>query len=265
MKLLHQENQRFRFFQTENPDYPLHLHNAAEIVYIAEGSCEGIFQNKRIQLNEGDLFFAFPNRIHGYENSKEAKAFVFIIPMNPYLNIFGNVFSQKIPTSPVLRKEELGDIGIKEIILLAFSDAENDTDGVMYGYSLIIIGKILSRLKLENSKSTGQDALSATLIFLNENYRSTLTRNEIARAIGYNESHVSHIFSETLGTTLSDYIASLRINDALGMLSDTDQSISRIAMSLGFGSIRSFNRAFKKIVHITPSAFRRKVKNEKNL
>ncbi len=265
MKLLHQGNQRFRFFQTDNPDYPIHLHNAVEIVYLAEGSCEGIFENKRILLNEGDLFFAFPNRIHGYENSKKAKAFVFIIPMAPYLNTFGSVFNQKIPVSPVLHKEELGELGIEKMILQAFNDGENAADGVLYGYSLIIIGKILSKLKLENSKSSGTDALSATLIFLNENYRNPLTRKEIAKAIGYNESHVSHIFSDTLGTTLTDYIISLRINDALGMLTDTDQSVSQIAMSLGFGSIRSFNRAFKKNVDMTPSDFRLQAKNAKCL
>ena len=263
MKLLHQGNQRFRLFQTKNPDYPIHLHNAVEIVYLTSGKCEGIFQNKRYELNEGDLFFVFPNRIHGYENSEDTNAYVLIVPTAPYLNTFGGVFGQKIPTSPVLHKEEMVDMGIDKLILQAFQDGENAPDGVLYGYSLIIIGKLLAKLDLENSDGLGDDALSAALIFLNENYRSSLTRKEIAQAIGYNESHVSHIFSDTLGTTLTDYLVSLRINDALIMLTDTDQSVSQIAMSLGFGSIRSFNRAFKKIVSVTPSAFRLQAKKAK--
>ena len=80
---------------------------------------------------------------------------------------------------------------------------------------------------------------------------------------GYqNESYISHLFSDTLHTTLTDYITALRVNDAVELLTNTDWTIGRIAEELGFGSVRSFNRAFLKRMGMPPTFCRRTVRQE---
>ena len=81
-------------------------------------------------------------------------------------------------------------------------------------------------------------------------------------AVGYNESHISHLFADTFHMTLTEYLNSMRITDALDLLARTDQSIGHIALSLGFGSIRSFNRTFSRQVKQSPTAYRASVKNK---
>ena len=83
-----------------------------------------------------------------------------------------------------------------------------------------------------------------------------MTRREIAKAVGYNESYISHLFSETLQTTIPDYVNSLRVYDASRLLVETDLPVARIVAELGFGSIRNFNRVFLKNTGTSPKAYR---------
>lgn len=261
MNLIHQGNYRFRFFDTKTPDFPLHLHNAVEIVFMKKGRCDALYQNKRYHLAEGDALFVFPNQIHGYENSYEAESFVLIVPMTKYLESFGNLFHKKIPVSPKLESSKLRERGISKLFFDAYLDTSGVDSPILRGYVLILIGKLIESMTLTECTNTESNALSDALIYLNKNYRSPLRRKDIALAIGYNESYLSHIFSEMLNTTLTDWITALRINDAIDMLANGEQAISQIAMSLGFGSIRSFNRAFKAAMKLSPSEYRKKARS----
>jgi AraC-like DNA-binding protein len=120
------------------------------------------------------------------------------------------------------------------------------------------VGKILSLVVLKEAVGETGGAIAKILEYVNEHYKEPITRRALARAVGYHESYVSHSFLENLNISLTDYILSLRIGDARALLRSTDQSISSIALSLGFGSIRSFNRAFLKFVHTTPREYRKK-------
>lgn len=60
-----------------------------------------------------------------------------------------------------------------------------------------------------------------------------------------------------LGTTIADEIAAMRFEQAERELIQTDQKISQIAETIGFGDATAFSRAFKKRTGLSPAAFRR--------
>jgi transcriptional regulator GlxA family with amidase domain len=106
-----------------------------------------------------------------------------------------------------------------------------------------------------NTNSTG--TLQAILHYIDLHYQQPLTREEIAKAVGYSPSHISHVFTEAMGMPLMEYITMLRMNEAKKLLRSTQIPVSRIAMQLGFSSIRSFNRFFMGQLHTTPSQYRK--------
>ena len=60
-------------------------------------------------------------------------------------------------------------------------------------------------------------------------------------------------------TNFNTFLNTYRINDACEILADTskkDLTILEIAYDLGFTSIATFNRAFKKLKNQTPTAYR---------
>ena len=62
----------------------------------------------------------------------------------------------------------------------------------------------------------------------------------------------------------SDYINTLRVRRASRLLEKTDKKIADISEDVGFGSIRSFNRAFLDVMKMTPKEFRLTYRNQKD-
>lgn len=256
MKLLHQGNHLLSFSYRHSLDFPVHLHNALELTFLTAGSTTVIYGSKRIPLAPGALFIAFPNQVHGYENSAGAEGYVLIVPTTPYLTAYLSDLDGKLPANPLLPKGHWEHTGIPQLMEILYQDWGCVSQHVIQGYLLAIVGKLLPLLVLQASPSGCADALQSVLHFLNDHYTEPLTRKTIAQAVGYNESHISHIFSDTLKITLTEYITSLRINDALELLKSTSLTISQIALSAGFGSIRSFNRVFLRQTGMTPTEYR---------
>ena len=68
--------------------------------------------------------------------------------------------------------------------------------------------------------------------------------------------YISHLFSDKLHISFNDYVNSLRVSHACRYLRDGTLSVTEVAAKVGFGTLRTFNRAFSKQIGCTPSAYR---------
>lgn len=256
MKLLYQDNLGYRFVKdSRRLDFPPHLHEAVEAYYFLEGESLVQCGTEKYKLTAGDLFIAFPNQIHGYENSKNVRGYIMILQPKVWLKPYYKLLTEKLPQSPVLRKGSFEHTAIPELLEMACQDQEKVSREVLQGYFAVIFGKILSLLSLRESEN---DAMQRILLYIHDHYKEPITRKDIAHAAGYTESHVSHLFSATMRTSLPDYINALRVEDSKELLKGTDLSVTQIATALGFGSIRNFGRAFQKFTTTTPKDYRKK-------
>lgn len=256
MKPLHLEKKQITIFRRyDNLDFVPHLHNAIEIVLLLSGRSTALCDGRYYPIHPGDLFIAFPWQVHGYEGSRNCEAIVLEIPSSAQPAAFRDVLSQSIPSTPLLHRETWEHTNINTLIQMGFEE-KSRTEPVMLGYVHLILGKLLPLLVTKERPTGSANALQNILEYLNDHYTEPLTRTDLSIAVGYSESYLSHLFTDMLHTTLSDYILSLRLDDARRLLRESSVPISRIAGSLGFGTIRSFNRAFQKKMAMTPSAYR---------
>lgn len=263
MKLLHQGNHSFMLFLSYSDmflNFPMHLHNAVELIYMEKGGVSVFYDNRYVRLEEGGLFLAFPNQVHGYQFDPDSRRYVMVLPMQ-YLSAYHSILEKKLPADPFLCRGQWEHTGLMQLLGLVMADFDGHVTPVIQGYISVIVGKLLQLLPLADAPVCNPDALQTLLLYLNHNYTRPLSRKEISEAVGYNESYISHLFSDALHTTLTDYLTSMRIGDAADLLAKTDMSISQIALSLGFSSIRSFNRAFFKHMHTTPTGYRASLAN----
>lgn len=258
VQILYEQKNRYVFCKTAKLDFLPHLHDAIEIVYLKSGSSVFLYGNEKMSLEAGDIFICFPNQIHGYENSKDIQLYLMVLQVQPYLSAYRKLLTEKLPICPYLKKGQWQSEGLEQLLELALADKNTASEEVMRGYFQAIVGKLLSWLPLQDAHMVAEDALRSVLLYISSHYTEPLSRQKIAKAVGYNESYISHMFAESLHTTLPDYIHSLRMADANRLLTQTDLSVSRIALDLGFGSLRNFNRVFLKWHGITPSQYRRK-------
>ena len=98
--------------------------------------------------------------------------------------------------------------------------------------------------------------LRSVLLYIHGHYREPISRKEIARSVGYHESYISHVFSQVLHMGITQYIHTLRVDDACNFLRHTKMPVTQIALELGFGSVRNFNRIFLKETGKTPKEYR---------
>ena len=257
MRILHQKNGEIRFHNRENLDFPIHLHDVLEVAFLRSGTATAVCANRRYQLSAGDVFLCFPNMAHGYEDSRDVQCDVMIVPTG-LLPHWRNPLSQKLPVDPVLLRGSWEHTQIPALLDMIREQRKQLSEPVKQGYAMVIAGKLFSLLHLTDRQGHTGGALQQILEYLGEHYGEPLSRGELARGVGYNESYISHVFAEQLGTSLKSYITSLRIQDAQELLADTDLTISQISLQLGFGSIRSFNRAFAREVGCSPTTYREK-------
>lgn len=94
-------------------------------------------------------------------------------------------------------------------------------------------------------------------------YRETgLTVGRLADRLGTPEHRLRKLINSGLGyRNFSSYINSHRVEDAKEILADPERArlqILQVALDLGYGSIASFNRAFREATGEAPTSFRRK-------
>jgi AraC-like DNA-binding protein len=88
-----------------------------------------------------------------------------------------------------------------------------------------------------------------------------LKREDLAKMLATNYNNVADAIKEcSSGQTLSEFLDSWRLKHAAKMLADQDEPIGLVAEMSGFQSRGHFNTLFREKYKMTPSEYRRTVK-----
>jgi two-component system response regulator YesN len=108
-----------------------------------------------------------------------------------------------------------------------------------------------------NYKCIGNQAIN----YIKENFtQNDLTLNLIAENLHISQSYLTRIIKQKTGVSFTDYLNKLRINMAIKLLLDKDNSytINDIANMVGYSSQHYFSRAFKNYMGLSPNQYRNK-------
>jgi AraC-like DNA-binding protein len=83
------------------------------------------------------------------------------------------------------------------------------------------------------------------------------TIEELAREVGLSRSVLAERFADLVGMPPILYLAKWRMQIASGLLSSGNANVATIAAEIGYGSEAAFSRAFKKMMGVPPSVWRR--------
>jgi AraC-like DNA-binding protein len=82
------------------------------------------------------------------------------------------------------------------------------------------------------------------------------TLESLAHASGLSRTALAQRFKMRLGTSALSYLRQLRIQRAMLLLGDTTHGLDRIAQMVGFSDAFTFSKVFKRLVGVSPRAFR---------
>lgn len=96
--------------------------------------------------------------------------------------------------------------------------------------------------------------------YINENYAQALSIDKIAEYLSLNKHYLIRVFKRELNITPNNYILRTRLFYAKHLLTETNNSVTNIAFSVGFNTPSYFIKCFKEYYRQTPNSYRNSVK-----
>lgn len=236
---------------SSSPSTPFHFHSHIEIYLVLAGKIEIIINDKRKVLGAGEISVAFSYDAHGYRTIKDSKAIYLIIPTDYCSEILPQL-SGRSGNYPFIDDRETVKTVSDAMNKLLLEGNEISKRGLIY----VILGAIIDKMPLEEKITERQrDFSPEILIYISRHFREELTLSDIAKSFGYNPSYFSRHFCETFGISFIEYLTMLRLRESIILLRSKKKSITECAMESGFGSMRSFYRAFRDEFGQTPKQY----------
>lgn len=110
-----------------------------------------------------------------------------------------------------------------------------------------------------NQETYVQQRIHKILEFINEKYQEKISLGILAENLGIHPQYLSTFFKKYMHMNFVDYLNMVRCSKAFMLLSDDSVSIMDVSLNCGFSSYKTFVAVFKKIYHMTPSQYRKKI------
>ena len=98
--------------------------------------------------------------------------------------------------------------------------------------------------------------IKEALSFIEQNFQSDISVEDIAAACGLNRSYFGKIFRTTIGKTPQEFLINYRMTKAAELLKLTKLSVGDISNAVGYSNQLHFSRAFKSVYGISPKNWR---------
>lgn len=234
-----------------------HLHSAFEIAYIKKG--EGVYTLKDgdVAFGAGDIFVFPPDLFHCITDIVSDTLEYTNIHFEP--RFLGDNRDICYMYSDKFRNRIQGDSRLFDIIHGIRGEFENPLAcrdiSVKSRLELFLVELIRGYGFADSARP---QSIADAMRYIDANYTSSITLEEIAKKAGLAPTYFSAKFSELVGMSPWEYITTKRIERAIHLLkSQESMNILDIALSCGFNNTANFNKLFKNGTGMTPSQVRR--------
>ncbi len=123
--------------------------------------------------------------------------------------------------------------------------------------------RALSVVSVDGSKGNSKQTRIADVVdYIISNSDEEITLGRASNMAGISPAAFSRNFRRTTGKNFVEFVNRVRIGQACSMLYATDEKVSSICFEVGFQNLANFNRQFRKMKQMTPTAYRELARNE---
>lgn len=234
-----------------------HLHRSYELLYLKKGQLEVSVDGRSFCMEAGNLVLILPYEIHSYRDLGGSSCDVAVFSPD-YIQEFYSQTEHRYLEQPVF---EMETERLKRLQPILFEPCPSLflTKAALYEMTACVLGQTT----LAVQKGEDKDLLHEILLYIRRHYREELTLQELAEHLGYSRLYLSRYINQFLKQSFPDLIHEHRISQAIYLLENTKMPVSDVAFDCGYGSLRSFNRSFKRITDRTPREYREEMRKER--
>ena len=252
-----------KLYFSPNYLYQEHQHNDYEINYVESGRCIMNLGNQRVVLREGSCIVVPPMLLHNFlVDGKNGCAILQLVipnraewidPKERELILFSKTDYSKLDGCYEISESmknlirygrQIGEYGYDQLYCL-------ETQKLHLELSMEI------RRMDENSRQYENRIFHQVFTELNENYEQDFDLQELAGKYRISARYLRKLFEQQLGCSAIEYLTALRMEKAKRLLVESDLSISRIALEVGYNSVQYFSKIFKRKMDVSPGEFRK--------
>lgn len=233
--------------QNTDFSYYAHLHNCLEFSFCTAGSVRVTVDGETVELVEKQGVVIPPNSIHSYETPEHSKFGTILVGLD-VLQDFSDLLIYKRPQRLTFPVDELCQ-KLYEDFLFA-EQSYFAVKALLYR----VCNVFMRGNELRVREHTNNPCVKI-MKYIRDHFRQEVTLEDVAEATGYSYHYISRMVGKNFGIPFTQLLAQYRIAYACNLLNKQAHTISQVAMDAGFGSIRSFNRIFREIMHMAPEDY----------
>ena len=269
--ITYQRDATIRVWHQPNPDsYAPHFHSAMEVCLPILGECEVEVSGKRYLVQAGEVLFVPSGATHALRMAAGSERYLILFERNGAFTMKEFAALRPMMRQPIYLTAESEATPVVRKTLLQLVDAYESYTTLrnLRCYALLMdvfatLGELYlpdvansAEMSAITRRLSGEDAFNRALDYLNTNYAENITLDTLADYAGFSRYTLSRMFTRHTGATFIQYLNARRVDMAAELLSQSDLPVTQVALRVGFGSIATFNRAFRTQKGCTPSQYR---------
>ena len=240
----------------------MHEHKKlVEILLLYGGAGIYIIDGERYTAKAGDLILYNSGSVHDEFGGSGNELCTYCIALSN-LKISSLPVNKILPEeySPILPSGEYFDE-----ILSIFKAIERESyrpNGAETAnfLTMALVTKVFSMLKTQGlpRREKNPSLSSRARDFIDEHFTENITLEDIAEAVSTGVYKLSKTFKTEIGIPPMKYVILRRMGEAQNLLINTDLTVTRIALSVGYNNSNYFQNVFKEFMNMTPKEYRKR-------
>ena len=250
-----------------------HVHEYMELIFVLKNNIVINVDGKELTVGENDLALITDNAIHRAETQRGADTQLFIVQFMPRLIFSGgyasidshHIFSflhGLTESKIIIRNLDEDGSQFASVLQQMVSEYTNHLPGrellikshIYYLIGMLVRKNMVSMAYLEEPDSFHH--IQKAVQHIEANYQSNITLESVADIVGFSKCYFSTCFKKVTGSTFTEYINFVRINEFEKLLVKNNMNICEAAYEVGFRNISNFNRTYKRIRRISPQMYK---------
>ena len=256
-------------------------HEPWEMVYVDRGRCNIVADDEVITLEQGEMYFHKPYQRHLLKTIKGVAPNIFIITFSSHSPAMRYFENRKISASMETKQHIAAIIHeAQSTFELIFNDPKMQglklrEDGALWAGQQTVLLRLelmlieivrsnqyyITQKKRYSPKDTIDDEFVLKIIsYMEKNLYGKFTMDDLSRELSFGKTHISRSFAKACGTSIIDYFAKMKINEAKRLIRESKYNFFEISEMLMFSNSHYFSTIFKKHTGMTPSQYKKSCK-----
>ena len=234
-------------------ELPKHSHACAYLCLVLQGTYSEAYGRRIRVCKPSTLIFHPPDEVHS-DHFHNADVHCFNVQLSPYWLNRVREYSTVMDNQTEFYGGVLINLAMK--LYNEFRLMDETAPLAIEGLMLEIVAEASRHAKFNVGQKTPR-RIERAKEFLQAHFHESIRLEHIAKSVDAHPVYLAREFRRRYRCTVGEYLRRLRVEFACSKLSDSDESLAKIAVAAGFSDQSHFSRTLRSFTGMSPAKYRK--------